>query len=99
MAACDPYCRLQLQNLGCCVWVPTWLAGECTRCSVDVAGSSSHSRTTHPPAPCHPSPISNQTCYYAKVFEKDVPKALEILADILQVGAGGRCWTAVDCGV
>ncbi|KAL4428026.1 hypothetical protein ABPG75_002115 [Micractinium tetrahymenae] len=25
-----------------------------------------------------------QTCYYAKVFEKDVPKALEILADILQ---------------
>ena len=25
-----------------------------------------------------------QTCYYAKVFDKDVPKALEILADILQ---------------
>ncbi|PSC75779.1 putative mitochondrial-processing peptidase subunit beta [Micractinium conductrix] len=25
-----------------------------------------------------------QTCYYAKVFEKDVPQALEILADILQ---------------
>lgn len=25
-----------------------------------------------------------QTCYYAKVFEKDVPKALEILSDILQ---------------
>lgn len=32
--------------------------------------------------PCSPP----QTCYYAKVFEKDVPKALEILADILQVG-------------
>lgn len=29
-------------------------------------------------------PASLQTCYYAKVFEKDVPKALEILADILQ---------------
>ena len=25
-----------------------------------------------------------QTCYYAKVFEKDVPQALDILADILQ---------------
>lgn len=25
-----------------------------------------------------------QTCYYAKVFEKDVPKALDILSDILQ---------------
>lgn len=25
-----------------------------------------------------------QTCYYAKVFDKDVPKALEILSDILQ---------------
>lgn len=25
-----------------------------------------------------------QTCYYAKVFEKDVPKALDILGDILQ---------------
>ena len=27
---------------------------------------------------------ASQTCYYAKVFEKDVPKALEILSDILQ---------------
>lgn len=33
---------------------------------------------------CHPCHPLLQTCYYAKVFEKDVPKALEILADILQ---------------
>lgn len=25
-----------------------------------------------------------QTCYYAKVFKKDVPAAVDILADILQ---------------
>jgi processing peptidase subunit beta len=25
-----------------------------------------------------------QTCYHAKVFKKDVPKALDILADIIQ---------------
>lgn len=34
--------------------------------------------------------LRTQTCYYAKVFEKDVPKALDILSDILQVrGRGG----------
>ena len=44
------------------------------------------------PSPAAPTPTphaprvppSPQTCYYAKVFEKDVPQALDILSDILQ---------------
>lgn len=43
---------------------------------------------------CPSPPVPPQTCYYAKVFEKDVPKALEILSDILQVGGAAAAGDA-----
>lgn len=61
-----------------------------------------HSCKSPPSPPCLPPRPGSQTCYYAKVFEKDVPKALEILADILQVGgsAPDACQSAyaARCG-
>ena len=53
-------------------------------CSPLACGAHAAAPNLCPP----PASTAPQTCYYAKVFEKDVPKALEILSDILQVRHG-----------
>ena len=57
-------------------------------CGASQAAPTPHAYQPHNSTPLLSAPQTTptQTCYYAKVFEKDVPKALEILADILQVG-------------